>query len=88
MAVYHVRPRDDGKWEVKKRGNERATETGSKAAMLSAVRSYLEPGDTKVIHNDDGSVLRRDKVSQADAKQQQRQARDLSRSVGNSPFQW
>jgi len=37
MTVYHVRPRDDGQWEVKKRGANRATRTGTEAAMKSAV---------------------------------------------------
>jgi len=65
MTVYHVRPRDDGQWEVKKRGADRASRTGSEVKMKSAVDNFVEEGDTVVLHNSDGSVFKRRKVTGA-----------------------
>lgn len=86
MAVYHVRPRDDGDWEVKKRGASRASFVGSEAAAKSKVDTYVEEGDTKVLHNADGSVFKREKVTGARKQRRSSTMQSVRRSMGDSPF--
>lgn len=86
MTVYHVRPRDDGQWEIKKRGAERATEVGTQARMKAKVDKYVEEGDTKVLHNADGSVLRREKVDGSRERSRANVMKGVRRQIGDSPF--
>lgn len=85
MTVYHVRPRDDGKWEIKKRGAERASFTGSRAKMLSKSQNVVEEGDTRVVHDADGSVIKREKVEETDYGRSNMK-KNVRRKMGDSPF--
>ena len=72
MTVYHVRPRDDGQWEVKKRGASRASFVGGEVKAKSKADKFSEKGDTVVLHNDDGSVYNRRKVTGARERNRKR----------------
>ena len=41
MTVYHVRPRDDGQWEVKKRGASRASFVGGEVKAKSGQVQFV-----------------------------------------------
>lgn len=88
MTVYHVRPRDDGQWEIKKRGANRATSVGSEVKMKAEVDDYVEEGDTVVLHNDDGSVFRRRKIDGSRKRSRKTTMEQVNRAMGESNFMW
>lgn len=88
MATYHVRPRPPGnpdEWAVEKRGASRASAVKSmKAAAAGAARSIADEGDTIVIHDSSGSVMKRNTVGGGT-----RQAKKgMRRNMGSSPFDY
>lgn len=69
MATYHVRPRpangNPDEWAVEKRGASRASSVHNrKAGALGAARSTADEGDTLVIHNANGGVMKRNTIGQ------------------------
>jgi len=67
MATYHVRPRpangNPDEWAIEKRGASRASAVRpSKAAALGKARDIAADGDTLVIHDAQGGVMKRNTV--------------------------
>jgi hypothetical protein len=88
MATYYVNPRppngNPDEWCVKKRGGMQASSVcGSKAKALSTARKMGDDGDTLVIKDANGNVMRRNTISKA---QQKAARKGMRRSMGSSPF--